>query len=430
VGHCDGRLLRQQPGEPAYQPEAKPDVVTIAYTPSGRHETYPPDHRLYWHGKGYQTTTRVLRALEERRGVRLQTIGHAQVSHAAALAMKRNAHIVIDECVTGSYHRNSLEGLALGCVVINGLGLRPPINEVLQTCAGGADSPFVFARLETLEEELERLIALGPAVLAERGMASRQWMKQHWQFANQWDRHWKLAIDAALARGANASIPRPTTVARTVDPRPMAVVIPHGDQPQGREIAAEISTAVNEPGGSVIMQRTINAVSVIVPHGGADRLPLLTTTLINLRRRAGIGEIIVVELGAVPLAEGIAERWADKHLFIEHSGAFQRAKTLNAGEGVADCELLLWHDNDLLIPPEFVPRAVTELYGRNLDFLIPYTAMLYLSESDSGAVVSGILNPNKCTPVNTLLLRTARRWLSGRNGFGEARILGPIWRPC
>src|SRR5207253_10599301 len=102
----------------------------------------------------------VLRVLAQRHGVRLQTIGDAQISHAAALAMKRSAHIVIDECVTGSYHRNSLEGLACGCVVINGLGLRPEIGGVLQTCAGGPGSPFVFARLETLQEELERLIAL------------------------------------------------------------------------------------------------------------------------------------------------------------------------------------------------------------------------------------------------------------------------------
>ena len=50
-------------------------------------------------------------------GIRVETIREQQVTHAEAMAMKRRAHILVDECVTGSYHRNSLEGLAAGCVV-------------------------------------------------------------------------------------------------------------------------------------------------------------------------------------------------------------------------------------------------------------------------------------------------------------------------
>jgi hypothetical protein len=391
--------------ESAYQAEAKPDVVTIAYTPSGRHESYPPDHKLYWHGKGYETTTRVLHSLAGRYGVRLQTIGHTQISHAAALSMKRDAHIVIDECVTGSYHRNSLEGLALGCVVINGLGLRPLISEMLGKCAGGANSPFVFAHLETLAEELERLIALGPASLTQRGAAGRKWMEQHWQFAAQWDRYWQPAIDAALARGAQGSTRRLAAFAiRNADTNSIIVAMPHRDQPRAHGIASEClaTTNADEKSGSVTMQRAIDSVSVVIPHGGADRLPLLAATLATLRERAGIGEIIVVELGSVPLAKDIAERWADKHLFIEHSGAFERARALNAGTTVAACELLLWHDNDLLIPPEFVPRAATELRERHLDFLIPYTEIRYLSEPDSAGMISGRGNLDECTSVNTM----------------------------
>jgi hypothetical protein len=118
-------------------------------TPSGRHESYPVDHILY--------------------------------------------------C---SYHRNSLEGLAAGCVVVNGVGFRPAIGDMLRRCAGGAASPFVFARLDELEQELEDLILLGPATLALRGSSARQWMEQNWQFEQQWDRCWRPAVDAALTRAA------------------------------------------------------------------------------------------------------------------------------------------------------------------------------------------------------------------------------------
>src|ERR1044072_4711142 len=101
--------------EQAFQPGAKGDVVTIAYTPSGKHESYPAGHRLYWHGKGYATTMAVLDRLAGRYPIRVEAVRDRQLSHAEALAAKRRAHIVIDECVTGSYHRNSLEGPAPGC---------------------------------------------------------------------------------------------------------------------------------------------------------------------------------------------------------------------------------------------------------------------------------------------------------------------------
>jgi len=149
-------------------PAEKGALVTIAYTPSGRIERHPPSHRLHWHSKGYETTSRVLDALARRRPLRLEVIRQRQVTHAESLAMKRRAHIVIDECVTGSYHRNSLEGLAAGCVVVNGIGILPGVEERFRECVPGADDiPFVAARLETLEAVLKQR-KRGPA-WAKRG---------------------------------------------------------------------------------------------------------------------------------------------------------------------------------------------------------------------------------------------------------------------
>ncbi len=227
--------------EPEYQAEPKADVVTIAYTPSGRHENFPRDHKLFWHGKGYETTSRVLRALAERHAIRLHVISEAQVTHAEALAMKRGAHIVIDECVTGSYHRNSLEGLAAGCVVVNGVGLRPEIGAMLRFCADGAGAPFVFASLDTLEQELEGLIALGPSELARRGAAGRTWMERHWRFAEQWNRHWMPAAEAAMARAGNRAAPR--RVVPAAKEQPVSVVIPHGGRERLDLLAATVAAA-------------------------------------------------------------------------------------------------------------------------------------------------------------------------------------------
>jgi len=94
------------------------------------------------------------------------------------LARKRKAHIVIDECVTGSYHRSSLEGLALGTGVVNAadrLSL-----DAAKHCAGGAEPPFVISRLDGLFRKLTELVEAGPAELARRGLAGKGWMEQCW----------------------------------------------------------------------------------------------------------------------------------------------------------------------------------------------------------------------------------------------------------
>lgn len=187
--------------EPAFQPGDKPATLGICYTPSGRHERYARDDRLYWHSKGYETTMRALDELAEHFPIRMEALAGGQVSHAEALAMKRRSHIVVDECVTGSYHRNSLEGLAAGCVVVNGMGLRPAIVEALGRCTGpDVPVPFVRGSLADLRDVLTALIVRGREALVADGLRSRQWMETHWDFGRQWERFWMPAVDAALRR--------------------------------------------------------------------------------------------------------------------------------------------------------------------------------------------------------------------------------------
>lgn len=186
--------------EDAYQPEPKGAEVTICYTPFGWHERYPSDHPYYWHSKGYATTMRILDRLAARYPIRLEVIREQHVPHSESMAMKRRAHVVIDECVTGSYHRTSLEGLAAGCVVVNGVGLLPSVVEVLRRCAGGAAVPFVRASLDDLEGVLASLIEQGAAALARRGAGSREWMERHWRFERQWQQFWSPSVASALER--------------------------------------------------------------------------------------------------------------------------------------------------------------------------------------------------------------------------------------
>jgi hypothetical protein len=366
--------------EADYAPASKGERVVIAFTPSGRHERFPKGHRLYWHAKGYDTTMSVLERVARATGARVETTARGQVSHSEAVAMKRRAHIVIDECVTGSYHRNSLEGLAAGCVVVNGVGLLPGVVDALRRCAPRMEaSPFVFSDLAGLERVLLELIARGGSALEVEGRRNREWIERHWSFADQWAAVWQPVLEDARERARGGR----TNVASLVK----------------RNSTHRSNKVVTKP----LSRKPLSApVSVIVPHGGADRLMQLQTALVTLRQRAGVGEIIVVELGTTPCAKEVASRWADKHLFVEHGGEFERARALNAGETVAKHDVLLWHDNDLLSLPSFVVEAVKELRERALDYLIPCTSVRYLTPADTQAVMQGARNAFECVPSDVL----------------------------
>jgi hypothetical protein len=362
--------------EPAYSPGPKPDQLAIAFTPSGRHERYPLGHRLYWHGKGFDTTMRVLERLARRSSVRLETTAQRQVTHDEALEMKRRAHIVIDECVTGSYHRNSLEGLAAGCVVVNGVGLLPGVREALVRCAGDCpDDLFVVATLESLEAQLDGLLALGAAELCRRGLRGRSWMESHWGFKTHWETHWRPVIERAL----NRSQPGTRTARMQTAPPP-----------------APSKTLSHQPLPSAL------GLSVVIPFSGVERLDLLATTVAGLRQSPAVHQVIIVELGNRPVATDVARRWGTDYLFVLWQGPFDKSRALNVGSALATNADIAWCDCDLVFTPDFMTRAQQEFRNRRLDFFFPFSHIAYLGELESRDVCMGTRNPADCRAVSSL----------------------------
>ena len=372
--------------ESEYQPAEKPARITVCYTPSGKHDVYPRDHRLYWHSKGYDTTIKILKNLAGEFAIELEIIGDKQIPHLESLRMKQRAHIVIDECVTGSYHRNSLEGLAAGCAVINGLGILPGVSKVFRSCvkseknqlANQLANPFAFATLDDLAKVLQNLIESGASELVQTGLRNRRWLEENWNFREQWQRFWSPLVERALRKNA-------------------------GEQFAMRfqtDAATSSNIAVNAASNNQNAKFKVNGVSVVVPHGGQTKLPHLTICLANLRQCSRVAEIIIVELGEISRAAKIAAKWADKYVFARHLTAFERAKALNIGSEIAEGEQILWLDNDLLMPPDFVERAAVEMSSRQLDFLKPYTEIRYLSQTDSQAVMRAAQNPDQFKPAN------------------------------
>ena len=388
-----------------FRPAPKNAEITLCYTPAVRHERYPVHHPLYWHAKGYESTLRILDKLAARHPIRLEAARERNFSHAEAMARKRRAHIVIDECATGSYHRNSLEGMALGSVVVNGLGIIPAVADVFRRCAGtDGPLPFVFATLDTLEDALESLIALGADALTAQGTENRLWMERRWRFAPQFDRFWRPVFEKALEKGT-----RKREKERREEGKERNAEESHNPKSNIQHGVAE-NKAIQNPkskiqSSDVPKSKVHNGVSVIIPQGGRDRLPHLAATLANLRDCAGVAEIIVVELDEGPFARDAARRLADKYVFSYSIGLFHKSRALNIGIPFAASERLLWLDNDLLLTQDFIPKALAEMESRRLDCLIPWTQVDYLSEADTGAVLAGGRAAAACRPVNRFYSR-------------------------
>ncbi len=362
--------------EEPFRPGFKGDRIGISYTPSGKHEAYPRGHRLYWHSKGYVTTLQVLDALAERYPLALQCIREQQVSHEQSLAMKRGTHIHIDECVTGSYHRNSLEALATGCVVVNGVGLLPGVEDLLRHCAEDPPRlPFVHAGLKDLESVLETLIASGSERLGADGKENRAWVERYWDFGRQWERFWWPALKRAREQVA----------------RPKRRRSPHVDKSCAEPLKASAPTAVHS--------RARRSVSVVIPHGGSERVPHLAATLRHLQGCHGVDEVILVDMGRAPTAREMAHEWGARYLCVHQDEVFERARALNIGSAVAAGDHVLWLDNDLLPNPDFIPNAIVEQDAQGLDFLLPYSSIRYLGQEDSRRVMEGSLEPAACIPV-------------------------------
>jgi hypothetical protein len=138
-----------------YRPARRDEHLVIAFAPTNKAPLSMPQT------KGYAEVKRVLNSVALGRDVEVLVI--EGVSYEANLCLKQRAHILIDDVVTGNWHRTSLEGLCFGCAVIN----------------KNPSMPFVQASLATLRARLLWLID-HPATLAEIQEQGRVWVLQNW----------------------------------------------------------------------------------------------------------------------------------------------------------------------------------------------------------------------------------------------------------
>jgi hypothetical protein len=139
-----------------YRPERRRDArVTIGFAPTSH---APVGHPA---SKGYSEVLVILAAVAAVRDVEICLIENRP--YTVNLKMKSNCHILVDDVVTGNWHRTSLEGACFGCAVVNK-------NRTM---------PFVHASLSNLKDRLLWLID-NPNILASVQEQSRVWVESEW----------------------------------------------------------------------------------------------------------------------------------------------------------------------------------------------------------------------------------------------------------
>lgn len=173
--------------EERYMPDVKNEnVITIFYS-----ATSVASHACYENtcsGKGYHKTIEILNRIKLRYGSKVNIVTFIKEDKHIVLEAKRKADIVIDECVTGGYHISSLEGLSMGCLVINNLNEK--VEKVFRNISElpyDMPIPFEISNIAGLEEKLKYLIDLkfyDPVEFDYLQKSNRNFMEMYWHPSN------------------------------------------------------------------------------------------------------------------------------------------------------------------------------------------------------------------------------------------------------
>lgn len=128
------------------------------------------------------------------------------------------------------------------------------------------------------------------------------------------------------------------------------------------------------------------AVSILIPIGGASRLPQFELALSAARAQEGVScEIIVVEQSRVPtLASGLPADVRYVHQFLDGAPAFNKSAALNQAAREAKGDNLIILDADYLLPTRFAAESCRVL--RDVESVRPARLLFYLDEPSTVAL--------------------------------------------
>jgi len=131
-------------------------------------------------------------------------------------------------------------------------------------------------------------------------------------------------------------------------------------------------------------------VSFLIGHRGLERLPQLLATLRSLAAQRDVTiECIVVEQSARREIESKVPSWVRYiHTPVDLAQEYCRAATFNTGARLARGEVLILHDNDMVVPEHYGAHVVA-LATEGWKFMDLKRFIFYLNEEDTRAMLAG-----------------------------------------
>ena len=151
-----------------------------------------PAWKSRWNTKGTPEISRILKTLSRKISFDYEIIAHTPFLEC--MQKKADADIIIDDLVTGSYHLNALEGLALGKATLSYVDQRADF--VLRKLTGSDNLPFINVPLEHSASVLKELIE-NPDKVKKAGELGKEWFDTYYR-AEKMIAHFAEAYDDLL----------------------------------------------------------------------------------------------------------------------------------------------------------------------------------------------------------------------------------------
>lgn len=130
-------------------------------------------------------------------------------------------------------------------------------------------------------------------------------------------------------------------------------------------------------------------VTFVIGHRGIDRLPHLSRVLATIAAQAGpVVECVVVEQSAKREITGYLPDWVRYlHTPIPEGMPYSRAWAFNVGARAARGEVLVFHDNDMLVPRGHAAEALA-IRGEGFEVMNLKRFVFYLGPRESDRILT------------------------------------------
>lgn len=131
-------------------------------------------------------------------------------------------------------------------------------------------------------------------------------------------------------------------------------------------------------------------ISVLIGHRGLERLPLLLATLASLAAQRQVSfECLVIEHSDHASISDQLPAWVrHHHCRVPPGTPYNRSQTFNVGAQLTTAPVLLLHDNDMLVPADYLSRILQRL-ALGYAVVNPKRFIFYLSRQHTDALLAG-----------------------------------------